>query len=219
VNIAGVVLAGGRSTRFGRDKALAMLHGEPLVRWSVGALSGSADVLAINGPEALCALTKLPQILDMPDMPAGPMAGILGALNWAAERECSHLLTAPCDTPFLPFDMGVKLVDGVGDGPVIAARAERAHPLCALWRIDARFALAALAGEPEQPSIRSIIATLGGRWLGFPDEAAFVNLNTSAEFEAASKRDFTVWLSRKRDRLSAPPAEEALQPHYEAAPE
>ena len=188
MRIAGVVLAGGRSTRFGRDKASAILNGQPLIHWSVEALGARADILAVNGPQALCDLAALPRILDAPDSPVGPLAGVLGALGWAAGQGCSHLLTAPCDTPFLPRDMGAMLVGAIGDAPVAAARAARAHPLCALWRTDVAPALATLASEPEQPSLQAIIGRLGGVWLDFPDEAAFANLNTPADFEQAERR-------------------------------
>jgi len=184
-------MAGGRSRRFGRDKALAVLNGQPLIRWSVEALRDGAAVLAINGPQPLCDLVGLPQVRDRTGLPAGPLAGILGALHWATERGCSHVLTAPCDTPFLPPDMGAQLAKGVGDGPVIAAWAGRAQPLCALWRIEARAALEPLAAQPRQPSLETIIGAIGGGWLTFCDAAAFANLNTPAEFEAASRRGAT----------------------------
>jgi molybdopterin-guanine dinucleotide biosynthesis protein A len=188
MRIAGIVLAGGRSSRFGRDKALAVLHAQPLIHWSVEALRDGAEVLAINGPMALCDRVGLPRAPDAPGVPAGPLAGVLGAMGWAAGRGCSHLLTAPCDTPFLPPDMGARLALGIGEGPAIAARAARAHPLCALWRVDLAPALATLAAAPDQPSLQAIIKRLGGSWLDFPDEAAFANLNTPAEFEQAERR-------------------------------
>jgi molybdopterin-guanine dinucleotide biosynthesis protein A len=71
---------------------------------------------------------------------------------------------------------------------VTAARAARRHPLCALWRTDLAARLAQLAGEPDQIPLQRLVDELGGAWADFPDEEAFANLNTPAEFAAAAVR-------------------------------
>jgi molybdenum cofactor guanylyltransferase len=188
MTIAGVVLAGGRSRRFGRDKAREPLGGRPLIAWSLEALGPGCARLAVNGPADLAATLGLPALADLPGAPPGPLAGIAAALAWASAEGCSHCLTAPCDTPFLPADLGARLAEAIGDAPVAAARALRRHPLCALWRTQLAPRLAQLAREPGQPPLQRLVDELGGVWADFPGEDAFANLNTPEEFAAAAIR-------------------------------
>jgi molybdopterin-guanine dinucleotide biosynthesis protein A len=186
--IAGVVLAGGRSRRFGRDKAREPLGGRPLIAWSLDALRPGCARLAVNGPPDLAAALDLPAVADIEAAQPGPLAGIAGALAWAATEGCSHCLTAPCDTPFLPGDLCARLAAIIGEGPVVAARARRRHPLCALWRTDLAAELAELARQPDHPPLQRLVDEIGGGWADFAEEDAFANLNTPAEFAAAAAR-------------------------------
>ncbi len=185
---AGVVLAGGRSLRFGSDKAEAPFSGAPLAQRSITALRASVDVIAVNGPPALAARFALPCVADAAGAARGPLAGIAGALVWARQIGCEVLLTAPCDTPFLPEDLGAALIAGLGDAPVAAARAERAHPLCAAWRVSGLDAVGKAAMRQDQPSLERFISALGGVFVAFPEEAAFANVNTPEDYAAALGR-------------------------------
>ncbi len=96
--IAGVVLAGGRSRRFGSDKAVALHRGRPLIDWAIAALKPFAGVILIAG-------RHYADNLAAPDHPRdglGPLGGLAGAMRIAAEHGCTHILTLPCDTPDLP---------------------------------------------------------------------------------------------------------------------
>jgi molybdopterin-guanine dinucleotide biosynthesis protein A len=183
------VLAGGRSRRFGRDKALAPFRGRPLLAWSLDVLAPHVAVLGVGGPPALAARLGVEAAPDEPDAPDGPLAGVLAGLAWAARRDCAYLATAPCDTPFLPPDLVPRLAAALGDRPVIAARAARVHALTALWRADAAPALAALVRAGKQLSMQALIDALGGGHAEFSDEAAFANLNTPEDFAAAESGD------------------------------
>jgi molybdopterin-guanine dinucleotide biosynthesis protein A len=183
-----LVLAGGRSRRFGRDKALADFRGRPLIAWSLDALAPHADVLGVGGPPALAARLRVEAVPDEPGAPDGPLAGVLAGLAWAARRDCALLATAPCDTPFLPADLVPRLAAALGGGPVVSVRAGRVHALTALWRAAAAPALAALVRKGKQLSMQALIDTLGGGYADFDDEAAFANLNTPKEFAAAQER-------------------------------
>lgn len=183
--VAGLVLAGGRSRRFGRDKALAAFRGRPLIAWSLDALRPHAAVLGVGAPPGLATRLGVEAAPDDDGGPDGPLAGVLAGLAWAARRDCAYLATAPCDTPFLPTDLVKRLVAELGDRPVVAARAARVHALCALWRADAVPALAALVRDGKQLSMQALVDALGGGYADFPDEAAFANLNTPEEFAAA----------------------------------
>jgi molybdopterin-guanine dinucleotide biosynthesis protein A len=184
VKVAGLVLAGGRSSRFGSDKALAMLGGRPLIAWSLEALRSCGRILGVNGPEALAAHVGLPSVPDEARLPAGPYAGVIAGLAWARRHGCTHLLIAPCDTPFLPADFGPRLASAIGDRRVVAVRAERAHPLCSLWSLEASAALHDMAREGKRPSMQAFVASIGG-FVDFEDEKAFANINTAEELAEA----------------------------------
>lgn len=183
--IAGLVLAGGRSRRFGRDKSSAVFRGRPLIAWSLDVLSPHVAALGVGGPADLAAELGVEAVPDPPGAPEGPLAGVLAGLAWAERHGCALLATAPCDTPFLPADLVPRLAAAMAERPVVAARADRAHALCTLWRADAAAPLDARVRAGKQLSMQTLIDALGGGYADFEDETAFANLNTPEEFTAA----------------------------------
>lgn len=186
--IAGIVLAGGQSSRFGQDKAMTAFGGRPLISWSLDALSPVCRIKAINGPKATADAMRLAAIPDEAAIAGtGPLVGILAGLDWAVSQGCGGLMTVPCDTPFLPPDMAANLLSALKEAPVAAARAERNHALCAIWRPETRNILRRQIMGGRYPALDEFLETLGGVWVNFPDEKAFANLNTRQAFEAAEK--------------------------------
>jgi molybdopterin-guanine dinucleotide biosynthesis protein A len=142
--IAGVVLAGGRSQRMGgREKALLDLAGQPMLAHVLGRFGPQAGAIAINanGDPARFAAFGLPVIADhTPDHP-GPLAGILAGLRWAAglTLRVSRLATVTSDAPFIPRDLVARLADAsdeAGGGIVVAHSGGRLHPVVGLWPLD-----------------------------------------------------------------------------------
>ncbi|MBI1404931.1 MAG: NTP transferase domain-containing protein [Caulobacter sp.] len=184
--IAGLVLAGGRSRRFGAEKAAALLRGQPLLDWSLSALRPDCAVLAVNAPEgsAAAALAKAgnhPLLADAPGTPDGPLSGVAAGLAWALDQQADWLLTAPCDTPRLPADLARRLLAAAGEGPgASAVSPDGRQPLCALWRpaLLAPLTLALAAGHPP---VRAFQDEAGMALARFEDSAAFVNFNTPDE--------------------------------------
>lgn len=188
MRLAGLILAGGRSRRFGADKATAMVGGRPMIAWSLSVISPYTDLVAISGPAGLAHALGLPAVADREVEWRGPLAGLVAGLDWARAAGAEGLVTAPCDTPFLPRDMPQRLLAGLGDRAVVAARAERVHALCALWRVEVEAALAGLVRVDKQLSMRQIIDALGGGYVDFGGEAAFANVNTPEDLAAAEAR-------------------------------
>lgn len=96
--IAGAILAGGSSRRFGTDKSLAVTPAGPLAGVALGALrsAGADPVVFIGGSAELSAALAIPSIPDR--MPGeGPLAGLGTALSWASG--VSRILVIPCDMP------------------------------------------------------------------------------------------------------------------------
>jgi molybdenum cofactor guanylyltransferase len=147
--VAGVILAGGLSRRMGGgDKCLRALGGRPLlahilerVRPQVAGL-----VLNANGEPARFAAFGLPVVADTIEGFAGPLAGILAGLDWAAARapQCRRVASFAADAPFLPRDLVARLIaaaDRENADLACAASAGQAHPVFGLWRVDLREAL------------------------------------------------------------------------------
>jgi len=148
-DVAGVLLAGGQSRRMGGgDKCLRQLGGETILarviaraRPQVGAL-----VLNANGDPARFAAYGLPVVADSVAGFAGPLAGVLAGLDWAAEARpgCRWLASFACDAPFLPEDLVARLLaaaEAEGADLACAASGGRAHPVFGLWPLALRHEL------------------------------------------------------------------------------
>jgi len=189
----GVVLAGGRSTRMGGDKALAALAGRPLVAHVAARLAPQVDALFLNanGDAARFASLRYAIVADAaPNAGGGPLAGVAAALRYAQAQGFAWLATAPCDAPFLPLDLVARLAaaaDEKGAPIAVAAAAAGLEPMFALWSTaltpEVEAALATGDGGP-----RRLIARFGAAQALFADADAFANLNTPEEFAAAAAR-------------------------------
>jgi molybdopterin-guanine dinucleotide biosynthesis protein A len=149
VNIVGLLLAGGLSRRMGGgDKALRLLGGRSLLERVIERLrpQTAALVLNANGDPARFAHFGLPVVADsIPDF-AGPLAGILAGLDWAAEHrpDCHLVASVATDAPFLPGDLVERLVEGMeaaGAELACAASGDQSHPVIGLWPVRLRDAL------------------------------------------------------------------------------
>jgi molybdopterin-guanine dinucleotide biosynthesis protein A len=108
MKIAGVILAGGLARRMGGgDKALLELAGETLLARVIARLKPQVGemVLNANGDPARFAEFGLPVVADTVEGFAGPLAGILAGMRWAAAKGYSHVASAAGDTPFFPADL------------------------------------------------------------------------------------------------------------------
>jgi len=198
MNIVGLLLAGGLARRMGGgDKALRPLGGRTLldhvidrVRPQVAAL-----VLNANGDPTRFAPFGLPVAADsIPDF-AGPLAGILAGLDWAAANrpDCRLIVSVPTDAPFLPRDLVARLLDGMqaaGAELACAASGGQPHPVIGLWPVWLRDDLrAALAGEAvrkvDRWTARHSLATVE-----FPEEIPgldpFFNANRPDDLDRAA---------------------------------
>lgn len=153
MRLAGVILAGGRATRMGGgDKSLRPLAGARLIDHVIARLAPQVGAMAINanGDPARLAEFGLPVLADSVAGHAGPLAGVLAGMDWAAGIGATHVLSAAADTPFFPRDLGPRLA-AAGDF-ALAASADAggriwAQPTFGLWPVRLRDDLrAALEG-------------------------------------------------------------------------
>lgn len=187
--VVGVVLAGGRSVRFGGEKAVAMFDGRPLLAWAAERLQTVCAAVAINvrpatEAEAVAKRLGLHTLYDAPGDALGPLAGVKAGLIWAEQQGARALAVSPCDAPLLPDDLYTRLLAVAGDRAALAETADGPQPLCSLWPVSALpLVREALAGGAHPPTWRTL-ERLGAVKVPFADPPAFANVNTRAELAA-----------------------------------
>jgi molybdopterin-guanine dinucleotide biosynthesis protein A len=197
-DIAGVVLAGGQSTRMGGgDKCLRDLGGRPILSHILDRARPQVDrlVLNANGDPARFAPFGLPVVADTVEGYAGPLAGVLAGLDWAAANapEAMWVASFASDAPFFPTDLVERMRAAVaGDMADLACAASggQPHPVFGLWRVDLREALRdAMVREKiykvDRWTARYRLATV--EYPAVPDDP-FFNANRPDDLEAARRQ-------------------------------
>jgi molybdopterin-guanine dinucleotide biosynthesis protein A len=195
--IAGVILAGGLSRRMGGgDKCLLPLGGRPILAHVIARLAPQVDVLALNANGAAARFEGfgLPVLSDSVEGYAGPLAGVLAGMDWAAEQKAETVVTAAADTPFFPDTLVADLTAAALAENTPLAMAVTAsqsggldrHPTFGLWPVSLREALRAALAEGQ----RKIVAFTEPRGCAravFPnrDPEPFFNVNTPEDLALA----------------------------------
>lgn len=141
--VVGVLLAGGLSRRMGGgDKMLRRIGGETILARVIARMKPQTSrlILNANGDPGRFAEFGLPVVADSVAGHAGPLAGVLTGMEWAAANatDCPWVLTVPTDAPFLPEDLAARMlaaVESAGAEMACAASGGRAHPVCGLWPV------------------------------------------------------------------------------------
>lgn len=190
----GLILAGGRSRRFGAEKAAALLGGISLLARAHARLTADCASVAVNSP-AGCAAADLaarlgaPLVEDPPSPVAGPLVGVLAGLGWARARGETTLITSPCDAPFLPDDMAARLIAALGEASAAVARSpDGLQPLCAIWSTSLIDPLAAVLAGGRHPPVHAFLTAVGAVHAPFGEAGAFANLNTPQDLAEAERR-------------------------------
>ena len=188
-SVVGLVLAGGRSVRFGGEKAVAKLEGRTLLEWAAERLRTVCSEVAINvrkgtEAEAFALARGMPTLYDEAGDALGPLAGVKVGLIWAEERGARLLAVSPCDAPLLPGDLYVRLLEGAEGGAAMAETRDGRQPLCAVWPVTALPAVRnALAGGAHPPTWQ-MLERLGANKVMFDRSEAFANVNTRDDLAA-----------------------------------
>ncbi len=194
MTIAGVLLAGGQSRRMGGgDKCLLALGGRPILAHVIARARPqvSALVLNANGDPARFAAFGLPVVPDGVAGFAGPLAGVLAGLDWAAASVpgVSHVASFATDAPFLPRDLVPRLVAALDGRHELAAAASlgRTHPVFGLWPIGIRDALRRALVEEGVRKVDVFTARYTLAVVDFPvgEVDPFFNTNKQDDLEAA----------------------------------
>jgi molybdenum cofactor guanylyltransferase len=169
VNVLGVILAGGRSSRFGSDKALAMVNGRPLIDHVAESLSGQCDALVVAGrihDGYRC-------VADRPATGMGPLAGLAGALHHASIAGFGSVLSVGVDALNIPADLRTNLEPA----PAYVV----GQPVIGLWPVSALALLAAILGSDERHSMLHFVERIGARSVILENPPA--NINTPSDLQ------------------------------------
>ena len=165
--ILGVVLAGGQSTRFGSDKALAELGGQTLLARAYDALTGFCEFVVVAGRD------KGPGhvIPDWPHAGMGPLAGIAAALHLAQDENYEAVLSCGVDSVNLPDN----LLELLSPAPAYLAD----QPVVGLWPTGACATLERILEGDGRHSMLAFAEAVGARAVKTPSQSA--NINTPAD--------------------------------------
>ncbi len=192
----GLILAGGLARRMGGgDKARVTIGSRTILDRVLARMQPQCSrlVLNANGDPARFADTGLPVVPDsVPDY-AGPLAGILAGLDWAAANapEETDIVSVAGDCPFLPADL-VRRLQAVRDKdgkPLACARSgEWRHPVIALWPVALRENLRQALADGLR-KIESWTARHGVAIADWPDAPVdpFFNVNTPEDVAKADR--------------------------------
>jgi molybdenum cofactor guanylyltransferase len=179
----------------GGDKARIRVGGGTILERVLACLAPQCDRLIINanGDPARFADTRLPVVADsVPDF-AGPLAGILAGLDWAATHapQMEWLLSAPGDCPFLPKNLLTRLHEArlAAGTPLACARSgEWRHPVVALWKVALREDLRRALVDEGLHKIEIWTARHGVAIADWPAEPVdpFFNVNTPEDAARAA---------------------------------
>lgn len=180
--IAGLLLAAGRSERFGADKLLAPLHGHPMLFWSAAAVATAVDALYVvvptGAPARAAAVGGIRAVIVEHATRDGGMASSIGAGVAALPSEADAVVIALADQPLVAPDVVRLLCARWREGGVAAVvpryRDRRGNPV--LFGRSCFDALSALRGDS---GARSLLHALGGTVAAIPiDDTAPLDVDT-----------------------------------------
>ena len=196
-SILGLVLAGGLARRMGGgDKARIRIGGKTILERVLARLAPQCGsmILNANGDPARFGDTGLPVVPDTVPGFAGPLAGILAGLEWAATNapEVTDVMSVPGDCPFLPSDLVPRLEQArkAAGLPLACARSgDWRHPVIGLWPVGLRGDLRTALVDEDLRKIEAWTARYGvaiADWPTIPFDP-FFNVNTPEDAAEAER--------------------------------
>jgi len=182
----GAILAGGRSERMGRPKALVELGGRPLLSHPVGAVvAAGLEPVVVAKPDSELPALECPVVRE-PAEPAHPLCGLTAALEAAGTRPAVVLAG---DMPFVPPEL-IAWLAGLRDSIAVVLAGGRVHPLLGRYSPEVAPLFAAALDDPMP--LTEAVVSLDPRFVreheiepfGDPVRIAF-NVNSPADLERA----------------------------------
>ena len=194
-NILAVVLAGGKSKRFGEDKNQIKLGDKTLLEHVLSKINNKFEEILIVSSHNL-EIKKLENITIIPDCfdDFGPLAGVLSSMKWIKQNQKQYkwVATFPSDTPF--FDISIveeyKKRININDSSLYFIKSNnKRHNIFGLWSIDL---LDVLEDDLKNNNFRKVedwADKIGVKTIDIEvnEFDPFFNINTKEDFEKAKE--------------------------------
>ena len=191
-NILGVVLAGGKSKRFGEDKSTIKLNDKTLIEHTLDKIKSKLNKIIIVSNDKV--LKNYITINDCIDGQLGPLVGVLSAMKWIKDNNYSYnwIITFPCDTPFFNISIIDKFVEvsKLNDSLLYFVKSEeKRHNIFGLWSLKLIETLETDIVKNNHRKVEKWADKIGVKTINIPYKEVdpFFNINTKDDFKEAKK--------------------------------
>ena len=194
-NILGIILAGGKSSRFGEDKSTAKLGNKTLLDHTVSKIENEFNEILVisNNKEFNFKNYKIHVVEDCMDGQLGPLVGILTAMKWVIKNKKNYkwIASFPCDTPFFDIKLISELkikVKETSKKLIFLNSNKKRHNIFGLWSLD----LIEILEKDIKNSFRKVelwADKIGYENININEEKfdRFLNINTKKDLEKAKE--------------------------------
>ena len=194
-NVLPVILAGGKSRRFGADKAVAKLGDKSLIDYTINKLEPKfAEILVITNNPMQVSKNNIFFIKDTLAGQLGPLVGILSAMEWVKNNDKNYewIISFPCDTPFFEEEIIDKVINSQksSDKKLLFLKSgNKRHNIFGLWSIEL---MEQLRNDINQGArkVEDWANKIGTEIVEINSESdkSFLNINTKLDLEKAQKK-------------------------------
>ena len=194
-NILGIILAGGKSSRFGEDKSIAKLGDKTLLDYTINKIENEfTEILLIsNNKEFNFKNNKIHVVEDCIEGQLGPLVGILTAMKWVIKNKKNYkwIASFPCDTPFFDIKLISELkikVKETSKKLIFLNSNKKRHNIFGFWSLD----LIEILEKDIKNSFRKVelwADKVGYENININEEKfdRFLNINTKKDLEKAKE--------------------------------
>ena len=194
-NVLPVILAGGKSRRFGANKAVAKLGDKSLIDYTINKLEPKfAEILVITNNPIQVSKNNIFFIKDTMAGQLGPLVGILSAMEWVKNNDKNYewIISFPCDTPFFEEKIIDKVINSQksSDKKLLFLKSgNKRHNIFGLWSIEL---MEQLRNDINQGArkVEDWANKIGTEIVEINSESdkSFLNINTKLDLEEAQKK-------------------------------
>ncbi|MBB6450088.1 molybdopterin-guanine dinucleotide biosynthesis protein A [Geomicrobium halophilum] len=177
---AGVILAGGRSSRYGKQKLFEEYNGAPLYQQSITAMTnaGIPSIYIVTNQELACAFNHANVIIE-PNAHGGPLSALYTAMEELSSHPFDWLQILAGDLPYMSKDIvqaNLRAANSLPSADIILPTAKRYQPLHAAYHMRLLPRLRELI--KKESSMKALYETVNTYTLSFsPNHPAFININ------------------------------------------
>ena len=194
-NILGIILAGGKSSRFGKDKSTAKLGDKTLLDHTINKIENEFNEILVisNNKEFNFKNNQNHVVEDCIEGQLGPLVGILTAMKWVNKNKKKYkwIASFPCDTPFFDINLISKLKIKAKEASkklIFINSNKKRHNIFGLWSLD----LIEILEKDIKNSFRKVelwADKIGYENININEEKfdRFLNINTKKDLEKAKE--------------------------------